>query len=396
VKRAIWIVLGLLVVVAVALALNTVTVDNETEGAETTAEDGRILELSGGDVQVVETPARTDKPGAPIVLIHGYAASLHWWDRLVPLLAKDHRVITIDLLGHGGSEKPSSGYRMTDQAAIVGEALSQLRVQAAVVVGHSMGGNVATDLATQSSELVDRVVIVDSRPSTDVGPGLPFLAKLGYVPVVGELVNRAVPDSAVKDNYKDAFAPGFDVESGFENPDQVVEDFDAMTYTSYDESHSASDDFIEEAPLDERLTDAAVPVMVIFGDEDQIVDIDEALPVFEGIPGVRVATIEGSGHTPQIENPEETAQLIEEFAADAGDEVLAPAPESAGGGDEGGRKNQKVKGKGRKARQKEETQEEAPNADKNQAGEGGGGGGPNAEKGQKPPSDERPGEGAGG
>jgi hypothetical protein len=174
-----------------------------------------------------------------------------------------------------------------------------------------------------------------------------------------------------------------------------------MTYTSYDSSHSEADAYIEEAPLDERLTDAAVPVMVIFGNEDQLIDADEALAAFESLPGLRTATIDGAGHSPQIENPEETARLIEEFAADAGDEVLAPAPESdsagnaAGGGkggEKGGRKNQKVKGKGRKARQKEETQEEAPNADKPEDGApGGGGGGSNAKKGQKPPSDERPG-----
>jgi pimeloyl-ACP methyl ester carboxylesterase len=402
VKRAVWIVVALLVVIAVALTLNTITVDNETKAAKTTADGARILELSSGDVQVLETPAQTGKPKAPIVLIHGYAASLHWWDRLAPLLSKDHRVITLDLLGHGGSEKPSSGYAMEDQAALVAEALNQLRVQGAVVVGHSMGGSVATALATQSSELVDRVVLVDSRPDPDIGPGLPFLAKLGYVPVIGELANRVVPDSAVKDEYADAFAPGFDLESGFENPDQVVDDYREMTYTSYDSSHSEADAYIEEAPLDERLTDAAVPVMVIFGNEDQLIDADEALAAFESLPGLRTATIDGAGHSPHIENPEETARLIEEFAADAGDEMLAPAPESesagnaAGGGkggEKGGRKNQKVKGKGRKARQKEETQEEAPNADKPEDGAPGGGGGPNAEKGQKPPSDERPGDG---
>jgi pimeloyl-ACP methyl ester carboxylesterase len=396
-KRVAWILIALLVVIAVALTLNTITTNNETEGAETTAEGGEILELSSGDVQVVETPAQTDKPGAPIVLIHGYAASLHWWDSLVPLLSEDHRVIAIDLLGHGGSEKPSSGYGMEDQAGLLAEALNQLRVQGAVVVGHSMGGSVATALATQSSELVDRVVIVDSGPNTeDFGPGLPLIAKLSYLPVIGQLLHRISPDSAVKSGYEEGFAPGYDMEGGFENPDQVVEDYESMTYTSFKESRDANVDYTDEAPLDERLTDAAVPVMVIFGAEDQIVNADEAIAAYGEIPGARTATIEEAGHSPHVETPEDTARLILEFAADAGDEVLAPAPESeaeaaaGGNGDKAKRENQKVKGKGRKARQKEETQEEAPNADKPEDG-GGGGDGPNAEKGQKPPSDDRPG-----
>jgi pimeloyl-ACP methyl ester carboxylesterase len=388
-KRAAWIIVAVLVLVAVALTANTITVSNETKGAEITAEGGEILELSSGDVQVVETPAQSGKPGAPIVLIHGYAASLHWWDSMVPLLSEDHRVITIDLLGHGGSDKPSGGYDMENQASLAAEALSQLRVQ----------GAVATALATQSSELVDRVVILDSGPNNeDYGPGLPLLAKLGYVPVVGQLLSRITPDSAVEDGYEDAFAPGYDIESGFENPDQVVDDYRAMTYTSFDESHDEADAYTDEQALDDRLADAAVPVMAIFGSEDQIVDADKAIAAYEEIPGVRTATIEGAGHSPHVEKPEETAPLILEFAADAGDEVLAPAPEPPDGGgnaeDKKGRENEKINGKGRKAREKEETQEDAPNADKDQAGGGGDeNGGPNAEKGQKPPSHERPGGG---
>jgi pimeloyl-ACP methyl ester carboxylesterase len=403
-KRVVWILIALLVVIAVALTLNTITTNNETEAAQITAEGAEILELSSGDVQVVETPAQADKPGAPIVLIHGYAASVHWWDAMIPLLSKDHRVIAIDLLGHGGSEKPSSGYGMEDQAGLLAEALNRLRVQGGVVVGHSMGGSVATALATQSSELVDRVVVINSGPNTeDFGPGLPFIAKLSYLPVIGQLLHRISPDSAVKSGYEEAFAPGYDMEGGFENPDQVVEDYESMTYTSFAESRDAVDEYTEESPLDERLTDAAVPVMVIFGAEDQIVYADEAIAAYEEIPGARTATIEEAGHSPHVETPEDTARLILEFAADAGDEVLAPAPESeaeaAGGGDQGeksGRKNQKIKGKGRKARQKEETQDEAPNADKPEDGGGGGGNGPNAEKGQKPPPDDRPGGSDGG
>ena len=140
-SRWLKILIAVLVALAIALALNTITVNNETKAAAVNADGGQILELSSGDVQVVETEAQSDKPGAPIVLLHCYACSLHWWDSMVPLLSEDHRVITIDLLGFGGSEKPSGGYSMEDQAGLVAEALSQLQVQGAVVVGHSMGAD---------------------------------------------------------------------------------------------------------------------------------------------------------------------------------------------------------------------------------------------------------------
>ena len=325
-SRGFKILIAVVAALAVLLAANTIAVDNETKPAEVTVDGGRILQLSAGDLQVWEDgPTAGGGGDTPIVLIHCYSCSLHWWDHIVPLLSERHRVIRVDLLGHGGSEKPQSGYSMEDQAALVGEALNQLGVEGAVVVGHSLGATVAAALAEQSSELVDRVVDIDQAPDDSFG-SLPFIARLAYVPVLGQFLDRVTPDFAVKDGYEDAFAPGFDIDSGFDTDDQVVDDFRAMTYTSFDESSSAGDDYTEEIPLDERLTTAAVPLLVIFGDEDQIYDPDKSIAAYEDVPGVRTALVEGAGHSPNVEKPEETARLILEFADEGGDEAEAPQP----------------------------------------------------------------------
>ncbi|HEU4599665.1 MAG TPA: alpha/beta fold hydrolase, partial [Solirubrobacterales bacterium] len=89
------------------LTINALIVDGKTEGAEVTVAGGRILDLPGGDLQVTEHGPRT---GQPIVLIHCFSCASNWWDGVVPLLERRHRVVTVDLLGHGGSEKPDSGY----------------------------------------------------------------------------------------------------------------------------------------------------------------------------------------------------------------------------------------------------------------------------------------------
>ena len=325
------VLIGVVVALAALLVLNAIALNNQTKAAETTIEGGEILSLPGGDVQVYEDDvedAAGSKSRPPIVLVHCYSCSLHWWDRMAPILARDHRVIRIDLLGHGGSEKPKSGYEIPQQAALVAGALNELEVEGAVVVGHSMGASVATAVAAESSELVDRVVIVDEAPDTGYG-GLGLLAKLSYVPVLGQALNRLADapggDSAVEAGYEEAFAPGFDIESGFPNPDQVVDDFDAMTYTAFKEAHDANNDFLEEQPLTERLTAAAVPVMAIFGSEDQVYDDpSEALAAYEDVPGAQTAEIEGAGHSPNVEQPEETAALIREFAANASDAEAGP------------------------------------------------------------------------
>jgi pimeloyl-ACP methyl ester carboxylesterase len=336
-RRGWKILIGIVVVLAILLTLNTIVVNSETKSAEVTIEGAEILQLSGGDVQVVDSSAERRDAGAPIVLVHCYACSSRWWDGMLPLLNERHRVIRIDLLGHGGSEKPSGGYSMEDQAGLVAEALNELGVQGAVIVGHSLGASVATALAEQSSELVDRVVDIDQAPDDSFDEGFPLLARLAYVPVLGQLLNRVTPDVAIKKSYEEAFAPGYDIESGFENPDQVVDDFHAMTYTSFDQSADAEEDYSDEIPLDERLAAAAVPVLVIFGADDQVYEEDEALTAFEDVPGVRTATVEGAGHSPNVEQPQDTARLILEFAADAGDEAASPLPEHQGGA-AGGRK----------------------------------------------------------
>jgi pimeloyl-ACP methyl ester carboxylesterase len=328
-RRGWKILIVIVVALAVLLTLNTIAVNNETKSAGVTVKGGRILHLPGGDLQVAETgPTGKGKEGAPIVLIHCYACSVHWWDRMVPILARHHRVIRIDLLGHGGSEKPASGYAMDDQAGLVGQALNELHVEGAVVVGHSLGATVATALADQSSELVDRVVDIDKAPdnSDAYTKGFPFLAKLGYVPVLGQFLNRVTPDFAVKDGYEVAFAPGYDISSGFDNSDQVVDDFNAMTYTSYNRSADDEDDYVDRIPLNERLTNAAIPLMVIFGSEDQLYDAEDSIAGFQDVPGVRTATVDGAGHSPNVEKPDETARLVLQFAAEAGDEALSPEP----------------------------------------------------------------------
>ena len=185
-------------------------------------------------------------------------------------------------------------------------------------------------LATQASQLVDRLVNIDEGPTED-SCSVPFLAKVGYVPVIGQALWRLTPDFAVKDSYENAFAPGYDLADGFPNPDQVVDDFRAMTYTSFGESYDAASDYVKAVSLDDRLSQTAVPLLSIFGTEDQICDPQEAQAAYQSVPGAQVTEIEGAGHSPNVEKPQETAALIEEFAIDAGDEALSP-PEGADSG----------------------------------------------------------------
>jgi pimeloyl-ACP methyl ester carboxylesterase len=298
------VLLGVVVLLAVALAVNTVVSDRETQAAE--ADVGRVIDLPDGDLQV-----REDGPadGPPVVLLHGFACSLRWWDDIVPALARGHRVIRFDLLGHGGAEKPKEGYGMESQARLVAAALDRLGVRRAAVVGHSMGGSVATALAEQRPRRVRSLVILDS-PSKQGDAELPLTARLGFVPVLGQAIKRAVPDAMVRNGLEPAFAEGFDV------PDRFVDDLHDMTYTSYDDSHRGADDYSDERGLADRLADESVPLLVVYGAEDDLVDPQSAQG-FRAVPGARIVTLDGVGHSPHVEAPRATARLIDRFLAQA-------------------------------------------------------------------------------
>jgi pimeloyl-ACP methyl ester carboxylesterase len=305
-RRGWKILIGVGVALVVLLVLNTVIVDHETKSASVTEPGGRLLELPGGELEVVEKGPRD---ASPIVLIHCFSCAINWWNRMMPILARDHRVIAVDLLGHGGSEKPTSGYTIPNQADLVAQALARLGVRDAVVAGHSLGGSVAVGLAERSPQLVKKVMIIDTPPDHS-GSSLGLVAKLGFAPVIGEFFWRIKPDFAVRKGLEVAFAPGFDV------PDEFVEDVDRMTYSSYHDSPEGSDDYTKEEPLDERMKETGKPLLVIMGAEEQIVDepAKRLAEYRQTYPGTETKLIAGSGHSPNVEKPAETAALLLGFA----------------------------------------------------------------------------------
>ncbi len=307
-RRSWKIALGGVSLVAVLLALNTIVVDGKTKPAEVTVPGGRILHLPGGEMQVLERGSRT---APPLVLIHCFTCAIDWWDGMIPSLERDHRVIAVDLRGYGGSEKPSSGYSMEDEARFVAEALNRLGVRGATVVGHSLGGTVATALNEDFPRLVRRLVIIDQAPDESyASDGLPITAKLSFVPVLGQALWQITPDFAIKDGLGAAFAPDYDV------PDRFVDDFNRMTYTSYssDTEGGAEGDYSEAAPLDRRIAQTGTPLLAIFGAEDQLYEARKALAAYANAPGAQTELISGAGHSPNVEKPAETAALVLGFA----------------------------------------------------------------------------------
>ncbi|MFD0987132.1 alpha/beta fold hydrolase [Methyloligella solikamskensis] len=290
-------ILGL---VAVALAANTILVNRETRKAAP-RDGGKIV-----DTPVVTANVKIEGDGPPLLLIHGFSAALDWWDEIAPALAKTHKVIRLDLIGHGGTEAPHAGYTIEDQAKLAGAVLDKLEIDSLPVIGHSMGGEVAGELAETRPGLVSRLVLIDSPANLSVSFNPATEAYL--TPVLGQLLYHLVTGRVVKRGLTQGFAPGFPV------PEKFVADAEQLTYTAFTHAHDKSVLYQKEKPAYERLKtlDPSIPILVIFGQEDRLVPVETA-KLFEQVPNTTVKYVEGAGHSPMVEKPEATLELIKAF-----------------------------------------------------------------------------------
>ncbi|WP_367318634.1 alpha/beta fold hydrolase [Streptomyces sp. HUAS ZL42] len=266
-------------------------------GAEAT--ESSTLSLDDGDIYVCQDGPR-DAPA--ILLIHGSASSTRSWDPLVPLLTGSHRVIRIDLLGHGRSAKPADrSYAIPDQARRAGVVLDRLGVEHAVVVGHSSGGVVASALAEQRPDLVTAVALINTGPSLDA-----FIAT--------ESVAIGLSQWPPTDEQLRRFASTGFSRAGYEIPEELLDDVRDMTHHSLTTSMRATRSYLEQRALPDRLTVLGKPLLVIFGEDDRRWRSSSASD-YRAVPRARVELLPGLGHSPLLEDPPRTATYLLAFTA---------------------------------------------------------------------------------
>ncbi|HEX4431556.1 MAG TPA: alpha/beta hydrolase [Frankiaceae bacterium] len=131
-----------------------------------------------GDVELFFTDDRVaDASGPPMLFVHGFSCDSHDWSWQLPHFVGRHRVIAVDIRGHGSSSAPDSGYETRQFAADIAGLLEQLNTGPVVAVGHSLGGGIVSALAVEHPALVKGVVSVD--------PG--YLIPEEFRPIVEEM-----------------------------------------------------------------------------------------------------------------------------------------------------------------------------------------------------------------
>lgn len=267
--------------------------------------------------------------GSPVVFIHGLGSSgyMEWRHNLEPVAAR-HRVFAPDLPGYGRTDKPRARYTIPYFARFMQRYMENRGLRSAVIVGASLGGGVALELAFEHPSLVRKLVLVNT-----LGLGRPKMriAQMTYglvtLPGVGEAVMRFTRDAM-----------------RWASPQMVRRVAARYSGASTDLSRAIDDTYLEDLKelyakdefrnaylstvrglihpkalfgghhdVTTRLNELKIPVQLIWGADDPLFPLEHAARAHSMIQRSRLAVIEGAGHTPQAERPEEFNRVLQRF-----------------------------------------------------------------------------------
>jgi pimeloyl-ACP methyl ester carboxylesterase len=252
--------------------------------------------------------------GPPVILLHGFGACAYTWRFLIPALAAHHRTITLELKGYGLSDKPrDEKYRLSDQADMVVEFIRPRDLHDLVVMGHSMGGGLALmtyfKLREEDPGRIKRLVLIDSAGYPQK---LPWFIRMAKIPGLNAVVSRLLSPR---------FATTLVLKKCYYNKDKITEE-QIDTYAYYGSLPGASEALMETArqivpgnveAVIARYKTISVPVLIVWGAEDEVVPLKVGRNFKRDIPDSELAVIPKCGHTPLEEEPQETRRIIEDF-----------------------------------------------------------------------------------
>lgn len=295
------VIIALLLVIGVFLALSF-ALGRETREVQS-ARDTEYVELEGVWVRY-----RMIGSGPPVVLVHGWLSSSRVWESLAEKLAQDFTVYALDLPGFGDSDKPLHGYGLRPGSRLLRAFCAEFGISGAAVVGHDTGGDMAVKLAADHPDLVSKLVLVAAPADAD-HVDLPTSLWLPTIPVAGPVLyalGRSV--RPVRRWWARSLVAETD-----DPPQQAIEDVGRSTPAAAGKSLKAARRELARGRLLGQARRVKAPLLVIFGEEDPLVDPDAAGVWAEVSPAAEVFSIKGCGHLPMAEEPASFEERVISF-----------------------------------------------------------------------------------
>lgn len=239
--------------------------------------------------------------GPTIVLIHGFGLNRNIWRELAETYLSPQRVILPDVRGHGESEAPEGPYPMTLLAEDILALLDFLKVEKPMICGHSMGGYITLAFAEKYPERIAGMGLIATHAKAD--PPEKKADRYQMVEDVGEQGAVVLAKSLAPKLTKD--------EGVLEQTYEILANTNPMGIIGVLQGMA------ERPDRTELLTNVRIPVLVLAGEEDQLIDAEDARKMSMTIPNSKFFLASGAGHMPMVENTNAVAKglgwLISQF-----------------------------------------------------------------------------------
>jgi pimeloyl-ACP methyl ester carboxylesterase len=264
--------------------------------------------------------------GTPVLFIHGLGSSsyMEWRFNLEPAAAH-HRVYAPDLPGFGRTEKPRARYGVPYFTRFIDRYMEDRGLRSAAVVGASLGGRIALELTLEHPKRVSKLVLVNAlglgRPKIQLSYGLMTLPRVGEaVMKFASDALRWAPQPMIRRVAARYAGSSGDLKRTMDD-DYFANLRELYTADGYPDAYLATVRSLvtpkallaADHDLSKRLGEIKVPVQLIWGADDPLFPVAHAARAHSLIKQSRLAVLEGAGHTPQAERPEEFNRVLDNF-----------------------------------------------------------------------------------
>ena len=228
--------------------------------------------------------------GKPLLLIHGFMGATYEYAKVIDELSKRYKLIVVDLIGFGRSDKDKDlDYSRKNMGYLMNKLMNQIGIEIYSVIGHSMGGEVAANIAYYYPNIVDKMILVDSAGYNGI-----------YIPDLPEILIKNVVQSYLwqKMFYNNSLYK----QNSYD--DSIFNKLYSMNRKIPPGTLKKLNNTDDSGKIKDNIRKINVPTLIIWGKEDKIIDVKYAYKFNKDIKGSKLVIIDNCGHIPNIEYKE--------------------------------------------------------------------------------------------
>ena len=276
-----------------------------------TNSDSSFIDINGTNVHYRDVGNSNDS--IPIVLMHGTGSSLHTYDFWSDNLKSTNRIIRMDLPAFGLTGPfVKNDYSISNYTFFLKEFLNSLNIKECILIGNSLGGEIAWRFAIAEPLMVKKLVLIDAGGYPVISKSVPIAFKLAKIPVLNNLLTYITPRFLIRASIEDVYFDKskisdslvnryFDLTLRKGNRKAIVDRLKGSTTLTNGKKTHASIKKIKK------------PTLIIWGSDDQLIPVENAYKFNNDITNSKLIVMQQTGHVPMEEKPIESLKFVIDF-----------------------------------------------------------------------------------